>query len=116
MGIRVVIAEEHVIPRDSLRLLTLSGSLPIDLRLVGAGKRLLPGPLAIAARADSLDLKVAGPLTSLIADPSGGLSLDVRIAGSGGEGLDAATGGRFQLGLVCENLPDLPGSMVVTRW
>jgi DNA-binding NtrC family response regulator len=37
----------------------------------------------------------------------------VRIAGSGGEGLDAATGGRFQLALVCENLPDLPGSMVV---
>lgn len=37
----------------------------------------------------------------------------LRVAGSGGEGLDAATAGRFQLALVCENLPDLPGSMVV---
>ena len=44
-------------------------------------------------------------------EKKGGYTL--RVAGSGGEGLDAATGGRFQLALVCEALPDLPGSMVV---
>jgi DNA-binding NtrC family response regulator len=44
-------------------------------------------------------------------DQRGGYHL--RVAGSGGEGLDAASGGRFQLALVCESLPDLPGSMVV---
>jgi DNA-binding NtrC family response regulator len=38
---------------------------------------------------------------------------NMRIAGSGGEGLDVASAGRFQLALVCESLPDLPGSMVV---
>jgi DNA-binding NtrC family response regulator len=42
----------------------------------------------------------------------GGYSL--RTAGSGGEGLDVASAGRFQLALVCSSLPDLPGSMVVS--
>jgi DNA-binding response OmpR family regulator len=35
-------------------------------------------------------------------------------AGSGGEGLDKASVGRFQLALVRDTLPDLPGSMVVS--
>lgn len=37
----------------------------------------------------------------------------LRHASSGGEGLDAATAGRFQIALVSDSLPDLPGSMVV---
>jgi DNA-binding NtrC family response regulator len=39
---------------------------------------------------------------------------DLRFAGSGGEGIDVATGGRFQIALVRDTLPDLPGSMVVS--
>lgn len=38
----------------------------------------------------------------------------MRHASSGGEGLDASTAGRFQLALVSDSLPDLPGSMVVS--
>ncbi len=45
-------------------------------------------------------------------DAKGGYQ--VRTAGSGGEGLDVATGSTFQLALVCSTLPDLPGSMVVS--
>src|SRR5437879_4274949 len=41
----------------------------------------------------------------------GGYTL--RAAGSGGEALDVASAIRFQLALVCQTLPDLPGSMVV---
>jgi DNA-binding response OmpR family regulator len=41
-------------------------------------------------------------------------SYDLRFAGSGGEGIDVATGGRFQIALVRDTLPDLPGSMVVS--
>jgi CheY-like chemotaxis protein len=37
----------------------------------------------------------------------------LRVAASGGEALDAASGGRFQIALVRDNLPDLTGSMVV---
>lgn len=37
----------------------------------------------------------------------------LRHASSGGEGLDAATAGRFQIALCSDSLPDLPGSMVV---
>jgi DNA-binding response OmpR family regulator len=35
-------------------------------------------------------------------------------AASGGEGLDKASAGRFQIALVHDSLPDLPGSMVVS--
>jgi hypothetical protein len=37
----------------------------------------------------------------------------LRTAGSGGEALDVATGGRFHIALVRDALPDLPGTMVV---
>ena len=42
----------------------------------------------------------------------GGFALTT--AASGGEGLDRASAARFQLALICANLPDLPGSMVVS--
>lgn len=38
----------------------------------------------------------------------------LRVCGSGGEGLDVATGTKFQIALVRDALPDLPGSMVVS--
>src|SRR5262249_2186458 len=38
----------------------------------------------------------------------------LRTAGSGGEGLDAATAQRFHIALVRDQLPDLPGTMVVS--
>jgi DNA-binding NtrC family response regulator len=37
----------------------------------------------------------------------------LRICGSGGEGMDVATGVRFQIALISSQLPDLPGRMVI---
>ena len=39
---------------------------------------------------------------------------EIRVAGSGGEAIDVATGSRFAIALVRDTLPDLPGSMVVS--
>jgi DNA-binding NtrC family response regulator len=45
-------------------------------------------------------------------DAKGGYQL--LAVGSGGEGIDKASHGQFQIALVCNSLPDLPGSMVVS--
>jgi len=81
-------------------------------------ERLGGGAQDAAADADTFVLVVEPPEDAWLGQQlmkalsqKGGYQL--RVAGSGGEGLDAATGGRFQLALVCDNLPDLPGSMVV---
>ena len=68
--------------RDSARLLTVTGSLPLDLSLGSVARRQLAGPLSITARADSLDMEVLNPLTRLVTDLSGRLSVDVAIGGS----------------------------------
>lgn len=68
--------------RDSLRLLAITGSLPIDLALERVTKRQLAGPLRIVASADSLDMTVLNPLTVMVKDVSGIMSLDVRIEGT----------------------------------
>ncbi len=52
-------------------------------------------------------------LTALLAKRSG---YSLRTAGSGGEGLDLAGSTRFAIALVCDTLPDLPGSMVVSAF
>ncbi len=38
---------------------------------------------------------------------------DLRICGSGGEGIDVASAVKFQIAIVRDSLPDLPGSMVI---
>lgn len=68
--------------RDSLRLVAITGSLPIDLALGHVAKRQLPGEIRISARADSLDMEVLNPLTRLVRDMSGRLSVDVGIGGT----------------------------------
>ncbi|MFI5213719.1 MAG: translocation/assembly module TamB domain-containing protein, partial [Gemmatimonadales bacterium] len=68
--------------RESLRLVAISGSLPIDLALERVAKRQLPGELRIVARADSLDMAVLNPLTRLVTDMAGRLSVDVGIGGT----------------------------------
>jgi DNA-binding NtrC family response regulator len=81
-------------------------------------ERLGGGAQDASADADTNVLVVESPEDAWLGEQlgrslaqKGGYQL--RVAGSGGEGLDAATAGRFQLALVGENLPDLPGSMVV---
>ncbi len=68
--------------RDSLRLIAVSGSLPIDLALGQVAQRELPGEISIVARADSLDMAVLNPLTRLVTEASGRISLDVRVVGT----------------------------------
>ncbi len=68
--------------RDSLRLVAITGSLPVDLALRRVAKRQLPGEIRIVARADSLDMAVLNPLTRLVTDMSGRLSVDVGIGGT----------------------------------
>ena len=54
---------------------------------------------------------LAGQLHELLRGRTG---FGLRSAGSGSEGLDLAGRQRFQIALVCDQLPDLPGSMVVS--
>jgi translocation and assembly module TamB len=68
--------------RDSLRMVAVTGSLPIDLALRSVEKRQLPGDISIVAHADSLDMAVLNALTRLVTDMSGRISLDVRVGGT----------------------------------
>jgi translocation and assembly module TamB len=64
------------------QLVTINGSLPLDLALRPGTHRELPGEISIVALADSLDLEVLAPPTDFITNPAGRLSLDVRIGGT----------------------------------
>jgi translocation and assembly module TamB len=68
--------------RDSVRVLSLAGSLPLDLALTGVERRRLPGPIAISARSDSVEMEPLGALTDLVTDVGGLLNADVRIGGT----------------------------------
>ena len=68
--------------RDSLRIVTLSGSLPVDLSLRAVPRRKLDGPLTVVAQSDSLDMAVLDPLIGAVSGLSGVMHLDVRAAGS----------------------------------
>jgi len=68
--------------RDSVRLVTLSGSLPLDLSLVPVEQRQLPGAIAVVAKADTLDMAVLSPLTTVARDVSGRMVLDVGVSGT----------------------------------
>jgi translocation and assembly module TamB len=68
--------------RLGARILDLQLDLPLNLALVDAGPRRLPGPLSIRASADGVDLAIAEALFRNIQDVSGRLDADVRIGGS----------------------------------
>ena len=68
--------------RDTVRLFAVTGSVPLDLALRPVSRRQLPGPLSIVVHADSLDMTVLDPLTTIVSDLSGALSLDARVGGT----------------------------------
>ena len=68
--------------RDSLRLVAVNGSLPVDLSLEPVARRKLPGTLEVVARSDSLDMQVLDPLIDVVTGLSGRMALDVRAQGT----------------------------------
>lgn len=68
--------------RDSMRIVSVNGSFPVDLSLQSVSRRKLPGDLSLVARADTLDMEVLGPLINVIRNPSGRMALDVRAEGT----------------------------------
>ena len=68
--------------RDSLRIVTVNGSLPVDLALRAVPRRKLPGPLTVTAQSDSVDMAVLDPLIGVVSDLSGSMQLDVRAEGT----------------------------------
>ncbi len=68
--------------RDRQQVVTVSGSLPLDLGLTGVVQRQLPDTLELRIRADSVDLAVVDALTPLVRKVSGQLSADVTVRGT----------------------------------
>ena len=68
--------------RDQQQVVTVSGSLPLDLALTSVEQRQLPDTLEIRLRADSVDLAVLDVLTSLVRNVSGQLTADVAVRGT----------------------------------
>jgi translocation and assembly module TamB len=68
--------------RDQQQVVTVSGSLPLDLALTSVEERQLPDTLEIRLRADSVDLAVLDALTSLVRNVSGQLTADVAVRGT----------------------------------
>ncbi|MFZ5624494.1 MAG: translocation/assembly module TamB domain-containing protein, partial [Gemmatimonadota bacterium] len=67
------------------RVLEIEASLPLDLAFVGVEKRQLPGPIAVRARADSVDLGVLEAFTRNVRRASGQLVADVQVGGTWSE-------------------------------
>jgi translocation and assembly module TamB len=70
------------VERAGSPILTMTAQLPLDLALVGAERRRLPGPLEVRANADSVDMSVLGAMTTLMEQVDGTFTADVAIAGS----------------------------------
>jgi translocation and assembly module TamB len=68
--------------RGRQQVVTVSGSLPLDLALTSVEERELPDTLEIRLRADSVDLAVLDALTSLVRNVSGQLTADVAVRGT----------------------------------
>jgi translocation and assembly module TamB len=68
--------------RGEARVLTLRGAVPLDLALAPVARRRLPGPLALSAEADSVDLTVLDPMIDVVEGMSGVLRGNVRVAGT----------------------------------
>ena len=64
------------------RVVTASGSLPLDLALESVARRQLPDTLRIRVRADSVDLAILDALTPLVRGVSGRLVADVSVEGT----------------------------------
>ncbi len=71
--------------RDTLRVLNVGASLPVDLSLTSVPRRRLEGDYTVQARADSVDLALLNQITDVVSDPSGRLVADVEVRGSWGE-------------------------------
>ncbi len=76
-------------------------TLPYDLALAARAERKLPGPIAITARADSVDIAVLEAFTPSIRNTSGTLQLDLQASGSWNaprlDGTASIRGGRARL-------------------
>lgn len=69
--------------RTGAPIFEVEGRVPLDLAFEGAARdRFLPGPIAIRAFADSLDMSVIEALTPNLRRVSGMISADVRAAGT----------------------------------
>jgi translocation and assembly module TamB len=68
--------------RGDARVLALRGALPLDLALTPVPRRRLPGPLTLAAEADSVDLTVLDPLLDVVEGMTGVLRGSVRVGGT----------------------------------
>jgi translocation and assembly module TamB len=68
--------------RDTVRVIALSGSLPLDLALEPVPARRLPGALQVAARSDSVDLAVLDPLIDVVSGLTGTLTADAGVSGT----------------------------------
>ncbi|HXG29827.1 MAG TPA: translocation/assembly module TamB domain-containing protein, partial [Nevskiales bacterium] len=64
------------------RLVALSGTVPINLALRGADRRVLADSLLLVARADSLNMALLGPIVTVVRDLEGSAQFDVRVAGT----------------------------------
>jgi translocation and assembly module TamB len=68
--------------RGAARVLSVRGSLPLDLSLTAVERRRLPGPLEIRVQADSADLSAADAFTTLVSGVRGTLTADVGVRGA----------------------------------
>ncbi len=68
--------------RGTQRVLAARGSVPLDLSLTGAERRLLPGPLEIRVQADSVDLSALDAFTTLVSEVRGTLTADAAVGGT----------------------------------
>jgi autotransporter translocation and assembly factor TamB len=63
-------------------VLTVDVGLPVDLAIVGAERRRLPGRLSLRARADSVDLGLVNTITPQVRRAAGSFGADVGLAGT----------------------------------
>ena len=70
--------------KTGTRVLTVRAALPLDLAFASVPQRRLPGPLEVAARADSVDLGILEAFTSSLRQVTGQLNADVAVEGTWG--------------------------------
>ena len=73
---------EGALRRDTVRVLGVRGSLPLDLSLTAVEHRRLPGPIEFFIQADSADLSAVNAFTTLVSDVRGSLTADVGVRGT----------------------------------